>query len=431
MVIQRGEGGGIRGDVVGELYFFSICDCSVGLLLQILQINMVDRLFNSTKRQKFKNKPSNIGLFEYMDQNDDCNFESMRQFWNQMYLQYPIQHREHLKRRFRSNDYQFHLGAVFELFTFWLFSKLGYTVTVNPPIGDSQQTPDFSIKHASGEFAYVEVLSMLPNKSEVNDLGFKSEIVRAINNRLTSETRWGNIRFEGDFVRLPNLDSIVSEVATLLSKSESNELEQFSWRNLESCLKVDNVSLHFSWHKRDAIEGKVFPDLIRFTSGGALLDLLREGLRKRLKDKGRRYKSLDAQLLLMVNVYGMAGPSDEDIIDALFGNVQVILEMRDREIVGQIPSRAAHGFWKHEGDPSYRNTSAVVVFKGVAPSATSITSPAFFGNPSFELQHSLSRNSIFNRFLPTANGGSYDRIPADADFFNLLGSHVSENDKGT
>ena len=68
---------------------------------------------------------------------------------------YPDESKDRLRNDFRSENEGQHVGAWWELYTFTLYRRLGYCVTVEPPLPDSKKKIDFLVTRDNASM-YVE-----------------------------------------------------------------------------------------------------------------------------------------------------------------------------------------------------------------------------------------------------------------------------------
>jgi hypothetical protein len=84
----------------------------------------------------------------------------------------------------------------------------------------------------------------------------------------------------------------------------------------------------------------------------------KDAIRKRLSEKAKRYKNLSERFVIAVNCVSRWGTDWDDIVDALFGSLQIVVDARTRE---SHESRARDGLFMGEKGPQNTRVSAVLI----------------------------------------------------------------------
>jgi hypothetical protein len=84
----------------------------------------------------------------------------------------------------------------------------------------------------------------------------------------------------------------------------------------------------------------------------------KDAIRKRLSEKAKRYKNLGEQFVIAVNCVSRWGTDWDDIVDALFGSLQIVVDARTRQAR---ETRARDGFFMGAKGPQNTRVSAVLV----------------------------------------------------------------------
>lgn len=84
-------------------------------------------------------------------------------------------------------------------------------------------------------------------------------------------------------------------------------------------------------------------------------------LRRALEEKGRAYGVLDKPLVLAINALAMS-PDDHDVINALYGTLQLTFEFDQPEAAKYV--RAADGYW-YDGGWAHDHVAGVLIGRGI------------------------------------------------------------------
>ena len=119
----------------------------------------ITSLFDNQPRTDASPSRPNESRFEYLDRCDAPVAEQQRTLLNQCYTRYPVTHQADILGRYRSKKAEDHYAAEAELLIHESLLRLGYAVTVHPPMSGTRNTPDFLVDTDLGSF-YIEVKAL-------------------------------------------------------------------------------------------------------------------------------------------------------------------------------------------------------------------------------------------------------------------------------
>jgi hypothetical protein len=357
-----------------------------------------------------------LSTFQFLNLATGERWTQARDLLESWYSDYPDTHKDQLRNNFRSELNGQHVGAWWELYTFTLYRRLGYAVTVEPELPNSQRKIDFLVSRDS-ESMYVECavdgaedgpftsnpaveawihdcVNKVQNRNFVIGLEFhaegtekpsETEITDALENWLASE----------DPAR------VTEDIESAQAKGELGELPErtFSFRGWEiGCVAFPNPP-----DKRYA-GGR----LLGFHSGKPVWLNNVERIRDTVKKKGYKYGRLVASLNtpLVVAVLSVAGFAEqEDVTEAMYGNKAAQYGRDNPRSVEVV--RLRNGYWR--GPPSPRGTrvSGVLFSHDVRPWSVASHLPSLWSNP--WALNPLTEQTSFGSITVTDNGATIER----------------------
>ncbi|MFH2035431.1 MAG: hypothetical protein ABIJ45_03430, partial [Candidatus Zixiibacteriota bacterium] len=126
-------------------------------------------------------KPRNCSVFEFLERSDRKGMQNIRKFWEIMYKQCRLSKviKNEIRSRFISSKDPQHFSALFELFLYTFFRKLGYHVIGNPKL--KNRKPDFKIINRNGANFYIEATCQFGSNKKSHTELWKDNIVDTIN----------------------------------------------------------------------------------------------------------------------------------------------------------------------------------------------------------------------------------------------------------
>jgi len=104
---------------------------------------------------RFNRKSESLSTFQFLNSAAGEQWTRARDLLDSWYSDYPDPHKDKLRNHFRSELEGQHVGAWWELYTFTLHRRLGYSVTVEPELPGSTKKIDFLVSRGN-ESMYIE-----------------------------------------------------------------------------------------------------------------------------------------------------------------------------------------------------------------------------------------------------------------------------------
>lgn len=309
----------------------------------------------------------------------------VREFLEVCLSGYPSEEVPELVSRLRSgNDGQFD-SATFEIILHAGLTKLGYTLIPHPPLPNGcTSRPDFLVRTPDGQQLYLEAV-LASEKTEKKPAGealiglavdaiakaSHRDFFVALESRGYPQTQPSGKKLLRD--TLAWLDTLsVDEIARIAEQSGLDACPSYTWRHEEWELTIRPVPI--SPERRGTSS-----TLLGILSGGASWVDAFSPLRNAIKRKGSKYGTLDAPLLIAVNVQSFdLDPIDEK--QALFGQEQVVFSRNDPDMTPRF-QRAPNGVWIGPKGPQYKRISGVWFFNDLNPYTVASRRQTIYWNP--------------------------------------------------
>ena len=338
--------------------------------------------------------------FDEMDKKELNKFDS----WID---RFPLKHRKDLRERFRSDDYQHHGGAFFELFLHELLIRLGFSLKVHPKITGASTTPDFLVCHGD-QYFYLEATVTGQESGPFTRNRNEQDVINKINT-LTSIDFHIGVHREGKLTRTLGRERVVRPFKELLEANNpevvqcliegkgptaapSRRIECGSW-NLQGWLVPIPPEKRGSSRAQQLV---IDPYRANWTNPVI-------PVRKALKKKAHKYGKLDAPLIVAVNARDMFYNGKDQDMEVLFGKEQ-LLYSRENPDLPPVPDREPSGVWSRDRGMDavwrfqrvdtlnlYHNASSCLY---INPHRTNVALP----DPLFRLPHARGYDGIMKWF---------------------------------
>lgn len=93
--------------------------------------------------------------YQFLNRVARPGWDKVRDLVDDWFSGYPIAEQADLRSRLQDDDYVQHIGAWWELYTFTLFRRLGYQVSIHPALVNTSRRPDFLVTCGAASM-YVE-----------------------------------------------------------------------------------------------------------------------------------------------------------------------------------------------------------------------------------------------------------------------------------
>jgi hypothetical protein len=384
-----------------------------------------DTLFNEPELLYDKVKINEIPLYQYMNSSDKEHVKLIRSKWNEIYKNCTLSKniKDQLRINFQSCDDSKHISALFELFVYEFFKRIGYKVTSAPTFKSGK--PDFKIISTQGIEFCVEatcILSnILPDKQQyligqVTDTINKIEssrfrVIVKIRGKLYGELKKRKFLNEvKEWFETLNYQDVLSE--QIINNCSSNKFTgkfQVSGANVfvtPIALKNFRSSRKFGLIRLYPVKGaqRVITDIL---------------VRKKLKKKIVQIKDVNLTTIVAINV--MEEIVDEkDVLDALFGDV-----IPTNDIASNCNGfkRGTDGAWIFNNKPRNKKIEGVLIFNCVDHDCIPSQKPKMIINPFIKNNSILLDIPYVNYYLPHINLMSLKALNEKTKNFNAPDNH--------
>lgn len=320
------------------------------------------KLFDQKKRTDLKPANHLDDDYDFYDRSAQPMFAKIRNLLNKWFDHYPQEDQLSLKNDFK-NDFQ---AAFFELFIHELFKKQGFKLQPHPKVEGTTKKPDFLVTSESDEF-YIEAKHASDLSEQANSHEKRKALLYDEINKIESPDFFLHIRelsIKTD--QQPSAKKVIQVINNELLMHNPDKVTQ-----LVNEYGLDNTPrINFEDEKID-IEISIIPKSpesrgkkgIRpigmypgeFSWGGA-----ENAIKKAIENKATRYGNLNLPYLVCINSTSRKWTDDEDVMNALFGSLQVTVST-DPSNKKEKWSRAYDGVFFDTTGPKFTRVSGILI----------------------------------------------------------------------
>ena len=317
-------------------------------------------LFDDIERTRLEPTTRILPTFETINSFDWYGSAELRDALEDWFSRYPVEHRDDLVARFRSDKNYNHDGAFFELACHELLRRLGFDLEVHPAIPESNNHPDFLARGGDKDF-YVEATvtgkRYGPFTPNANEQGVISDL-----NTLASDDFYIGVEMEGELKRTLPKHEIVGVFRELLTTSTregvSNRVSMGRRYDAPSETITDGDWTLQGWPVPISDpERKVGRSEIVLYPFTAARTGVVDGVRKAIDRKRKRYGKLHAPLVVAVNIRDPYYNGKRNDMDVLLGDEVIRYDSVDPDASGKL-DRKCNGIWYRQ-----RRIDAVLLCK--------------------------------------------------------------------
>ncbi|ORB87509.1 hypothetical protein B1987_13675 [Mycobacterium kansasii] len=309
-------------------------------------------------------------------------WQLVRDLIDEWFSEYPEPAQPDLRSRLKDDDYVQHIGAWWELYTYTLFRRLGYQVSIHPVLINTGRQPDFLVTREDVSM-YVECVIFLSKLGARSGQGGERSWIFEATNQARDPNFMVDIEIRRSGAQRPKADEIVRPLENWLSSLDPDEVTE----QIEAGMGVPNFVLSArGW----TIEYGAFPvnpenrgeesrrliGMYPMTGGFIDNDMLR--YRDTVKHKGGHYGLPDKPFMVAVlNTSGFL--EHDDVAAALFGREAIEYYQGQR---GSVKSfRRRDGYWRQGPPKRGSRVSAVLDGENIYPWRASAQLPKLWVNP--------------------------------------------------
>ncbi len=272
--------------------------------------------------------------FSYINRTSREEFVRMRDLLEAWFSHYPVSEQQEFRSRFRSsNDFQ-HEAAFFELFLHELLLRNNCKIKLHPTLQKTSKVPDFLVEPESSHQFYLEATVATGETAHQTAARARENAVYDVLDRLVNSPDYFlSLSIDGSPETPPPAQKLANYINKEISLLDYEEIKKiYESNNLRSLpcwhFEHDGWRIEIKPVPKFKLRGKasVRPIGTRFT-GIRGVDH-RTPIRDSIIEKGRKYGELDLPYVIAVNALE-SGIDKDDILEALFGKEQYLIDISD------------------------------------------------------------------------------------------------------
>ncbi len=369
------------------------------------------KLFDDIGRSNKDLKSYSESSYSYLNNSARKECFNIREILESWFYCIPANFKKDIKNTFISLDKRKHLSAFFEIYLFNLFKQIGMNILFHPRINSDKKTPDFLIYDKYFNKIYVEATVVSDSDTKTSSKNIENQILDFLN---TIHSEYYFIGLEINFI--PNTQVKLTKIKNFIE----SKLKNLDYNLLNNLYDKGGQEALPKWNFKDGLlDITFFPILKKREYAGSRSKRIvglqmhdvevvntKESIRKSIINKARKYKNLDANYIIALNVVKDLGMDDDDVMNALFGDEQVHFIETEKGIEYHSTSRKRNGaLWGSKG-PKNTHVSGILIFNNLNPWSISKTNPVLWHNP-FTKQIIEKNIFPFYQFLPDNKTNKY------------------------
>ncbi len=346
-------------------------------------------LFDEFARDDLSPSGYSEAHFGFLNRSGRKFFAFIRQTLQQWFDEYEAkpEKREDLLRDFRAEGVNRHLGAFFELYLHQLFTRLGFSVEVEPEW--DVRNPDFMLTAPSGERMLFEATSTFPGTQFGSSRTLENTILDEINRRVNSPNFFLHVVIKGSPVGNPPYSRLCAQVQKELDELDPDEVTQSLLQEGETIpreypiipWKDENWSIEIqAVPKKPEARGKTARTIGSQSPPVQLVNTAAH-IRRSLEAKCSRYgNDLPIPYLLAIDVHDH-WCDEEEVLQALFGQEVWSYTQQSGGEISRSVGREPDGTWYGPNGFQKTRMSGLLVFRQLTPSQIGFVSPVLWHHP--------------------------------------------------
>lgn len=320
--------------------------------------------------------------FSFLNRSAGERWQRVRAKLEEYFTVYSNSGESDLRERFRSIDDRQHVSAWWELYIFTLLSRCGYKVALHPTVSGTNGRPDF-LMTGQGRRFYLEATVVFSGvePDEENESPARAAWIFDLTNRAQSANFMVGLSIRKHGTERPAARELVPRLERWLNGLDPDQVSTEIAAGNEPPAIVLDVR---DW----TLEYEAFPIGVEHRGQpGRLLGMhaveggevkVDDALRRALQRKAKKYRELDAPLVLAAM---MEPPfsGDEEAESALFGPKAVRYYQGYSDNVRWV--RLRNGLWVRQAGPVARHVSAAIISASIEPWTHHARLPRVWSNP--------------------------------------------------
>ncbi len=305
-------------------------------------------LFDDIERNELDYEKPPESIFRYLNYYDWPGATCIRNRFESWFKKFPLPHRKDLRERFRSDEDYNHEGAFFELFLHELLTRLEFSLKVHPEITDAMIQPDFLVCHDDQRF-YLEATVAGQKSGPFTRNRNEQDVINKLNT-LASPHFGITIHIEGNLSQTLSRENVVRPFKELLDAHNPDEVQRLIDEHGNNAAPSQRIECG-SW----SLEGWLSPISSEERRSGPTRQLIighhlgkftdcATSIRNALKEKAKKYRNLDAPLVVAVNARDMFYNGRQCDMEVLFGKEQLLYSEEHPDLPPRL-GRKPNGVW--------------------------------------------------------------------------------------
>lgn len=369
-------------------------------------------LFEQAIRDVPGKKPLNMSLYDYMLRSSEPAVVRACSTWENFFSGFPCTKQAELLNSFRSSKSEKNIAAAFELFLATFFQRLDYEI-------EGLERPDFLIRHGNEAF-YLEACCVFPDFANTSSNILKSTIVKQINSQVTSLNFRASVRFGGHVQSPPRAVDIIRAIQVIVQDWEEKATQK-DVRSLRRKIQVGQITIELTPMPKK--NGDNFGESFIVCHSNNLMAVKSstvKRVRKALKDKANKYEKSFRPLVLAINLVEAMPFSDEEVLEVLFGEEKIEVQIVHGAIRDMIPGRHDRGFWRFGMRKVNTSIPAIIFFHNIGPLDLAAKMSAVYFSPYDDPICTLKRCHYLTRYSYNSESDAY-KSEAGGSYMKLLG----------
>jgi len=343
-------------------------------------VDQIARLFDGGSRER--KGPARFGepSFPYLNESARPDCAAVRELLETWFANYPAEHRDELRRRFRSVKSRQHDGAFLELYLHALLPRLGFEVDAHPLVPTGQR-PDYLIRRGGSPLAFIEATATNESGQDPGEEARKERIHQTLSEIVHPNFMLGVCVEMVPAQDIPRRDLIAPVRRWLygldpdappgsdpLAPWPRKVLEGDNWRAVVEAIP-----------RRPEKRGTPLDRAVGMVGPYGGMVTPERGIREALRAKAKQFPPLELPLIVAINCLD-THVDDDAIREALFGTEQIVVEQLSDGSQRTRHNRAPDGAW-WRGEPVNQRISVALIFQHLYPWTVGITEPVLWQNP--------------------------------------------------
>lgn len=320
------------------------------------------KLFDQKKRTDLKPASHLDDDYDFYDRSAQPMFAKIRNILNKWFDDYPQEDQLSLKTDFK-HDFQ---ATFFELFVHELFKKQGFKLKPHPSVEGTTRKPDFLVTGEADEF-YIEVkhasdLSELDDSNKKRKALLYDEINKIESPNFFLHIRELTIKTNQQPSAKKVIQAIYNEllihnpdkVTALVNEFGLDQTPRINFEDEKIDIEISLIPKSPILRDKNGIRPiGMYPGE---TSWGGADD----AIKKAIENKAGRYGNLNLPYLLCINSTSRKWTDTEDVINALFGSLQITINTNPNSNKEKW-SRAYDGVFLNTHGPRFTRVSGILI----------------------------------------------------------------------